>query len=109
MRKFFFKANWYPQLDSSLRVFTQDFHRLIVHYEESQLNPSIISPTDHDLFLIFEHQLRLGHWAAARMVLGWFFYTDQDGWEAEKVAEEEFWRDVVPQAYRGVDTPVIFL
>ncbi|KAJ0418852.1 hypothetical protein BJY00DRAFT_324644 [Aspergillus carlsbadensis] len=55
--KFFFKAPWYPHLDSSIRAFTQVLHRLIIHYEEAQLNPSLITPTDNDLFLVLEHQL----------------------------------------------------
>jgi hypothetical protein len=54
-------------------------------------------------------QLGLVHWVAARIVLGEFFYTDQPGWQGEKVAEEELWRELVPEAQKGVhDTPIIF-
>ncbi|KAL3484312.1 hypothetical protein BJX62DRAFT_218866 [Aspergillus germanicus] len=201
--KSFFTAPWYAHLDSTIRAYTQVLHRLTVHYEEAQLNPSIITPTDNDLFLVFDHQLlstayesreddlheplrlafliyvniriwhfqgipltqypavalqtsievpftylqetapdllfwmlwigglasrgaesrtwfvenlrtvaqQLGleHWIAARIVLGGFFYTDQYGWQGEKVAEEELWGEVIPEAQRGLhDTPVVF-
>ncbi|CEL10658.1 hypothetical protein ASPCAL13774 [Aspergillus calidoustus] len=200
----FFKALWYTQLDSSVRAYTQILHRLIIHYEEAQVCPSLITPTDNDLFLVFEHQLlsasytsrpddpheplrlsfllyvnlRIWHfqgipltqypaaalrasleaslahilkvapdllfwilwmgglasrgaecyawfvenlrtvanqlglqnWVAARILLGGFFYTDQHGWEAEKAAEGELWREVVPEAHNETHhTPVIFI
>jgi hypothetical protein len=47
---------------------------------------------------------------AARILLGGFFYTDQHGWEAEKAAEGELWREVVPEAHNETHhTPVIFI
>ncbi|KAL3461228.1 hypothetical protein BJX64DRAFT_300242 [Aspergillus heterothallicus] len=63
--KFFFKASWYSGLDPQLQFFTQILHRLIIHYEEAQLNPSIITHTDNDLYLVFEHQLLSASYAPA--------------------------------------------
>ncbi|KAL4864693.1 hypothetical protein BDV12DRAFT_205583 [Aspergillus spectabilis] len=53
----FFNAPWYPQLDPAMKTIIHVLRRLILHYEEVQLHPSTVMPTDNDLFLVFEHQL----------------------------------------------------
>ncbi|KAL3495351.1 hypothetical protein BJX62DRAFT_233344 [Aspergillus germanicus] len=53
----FFKASWYMDLDPSMKTFLHVMKRLIQYYEIAQLTPSIIMPTDNDLFLLLEHQL----------------------------------------------------
>ncbi|KAF7182374.1 hypothetical protein CNMCM7691_001854 [Aspergillus felis] len=53
----FFAAPWYPPLDDTLKTFVQVLRRLIIYFETAQQQPSIVLPTDNDLFLVFEHQL----------------------------------------------------
>ncbi|EAW07118.1 uncharacterized protein ACLA_018220 [Aspergillus clavatus NRRL 1] len=53
----FFKASWYPGLHTSMKTFIQVLRRLIIYFEMAQVEPSIVMPTDNDLFLVFEHQL----------------------------------------------------
>jgi hypothetical protein len=53
----FFAAPWYTALDSTLKTFVQILRRLIIYFETAQQQPSIVLPTDNDLFLVFEHQL----------------------------------------------------
>ncbi|KAJ0422490.1 hypothetical protein BJY00DRAFT_77786 [Aspergillus carlsbadensis] len=53
----FFRAPWYMDLDPSMKTFLHVMKRLIQYYEIAQLSPSIIMPTDNDLFLLLEHQL----------------------------------------------------
>ncbi|EAW17372.1 uncharacterized protein NFIA_072870 [Aspergillus fischeri NRRL 181] len=53
----FFAAPWYPTLDNTLKTFVQVLRRLIIYFEAAQQQPSIVLPTDNDLFLVFEHQL----------------------------------------------------
>ncbi|RHZ56138.1 uncharacterized protein CDV56_100127 [Aspergillus thermomutatus] len=53
----FFAAPWYPPLDGSMKTFLQVLQRLIIYFETAQQQPSIVMPTDNDLFLVFEHQL----------------------------------------------------
>ncbi|KAF7136989.1 hypothetical protein CNMCM5793_006740 [Aspergillus hiratsukae] len=53
----FFAAPWYSRFDSSLKSFVQVLRRLIIYLETAQQQPSIVLPTDNDLFLVFEHQL----------------------------------------------------
>ncbi|KKK18816.1 hypothetical protein ARAM_003261 [Aspergillus rambellii] len=54
---YFFKAPWFQGLDSSMKTFLRVFQRLITYYEIAQLRPSLVMPTDNDLFLVFEHEL----------------------------------------------------
>ncbi|KAE8350049.1 hypothetical protein BDV28DRAFT_151295 [Aspergillus coremiiformis] len=53
----FYNAPWYPQLDTSMKTLLQVLRRLILYFEVAQREPSIIMPTDNDIFLVFEHQL----------------------------------------------------
>ncbi|PKX91517.1 uncharacterized protein P174DRAFT_452813 [Aspergillus novofumigatus IBT 16806] len=53
----FFAAPWYPPLDNTLKTFVQILRRLIIYFETAQQQPSIVLPTDNDLFLVLEHQL----------------------------------------------------
>ncbi|KAL2848721.1 hypothetical protein BJX68DRAFT_276253 [Aspergillus pseudodeflectus] len=53
----FFKAPWYMSLDPSMKSFLHVMKRLIQYYEIAQLTPSIVMPTDNDLFLLLEYQL----------------------------------------------------
>ncbi|KAL3459582.1 hypothetical protein BJX64DRAFT_279095 [Aspergillus heterothallicus] len=53
----FFQAPWYTALDDSMKTFLRVSQRLIQYYEVAHLRPSIIVPTDNDLFVLLEHQL----------------------------------------------------
>ncbi|KAL2839655.1 hypothetical protein BJY01DRAFT_237023 [Aspergillus pseudoustus] len=53
----FFQAPWYTGLDSTMQTFLWVSQRLIQYYEVAQLRPSVILPTDNDLFVLLEYQL----------------------------------------------------
>jgi hypothetical protein len=53
----FFAAPWYQPLDNTLKTFVQILRRLIIYFETAQQQPSIVLPTDNDLFLVLEHKL----------------------------------------------------
>ncbi|EED23228.1 conserved hypothetical protein [Talaromyces stipitatus ATCC 10500] len=53
----FFHSPWYGELDSNMKTFIRALRRLILYYEVAQVRPSIVIPTDNDLFLVFEHEL----------------------------------------------------
>ncbi|KAL2817627.1 hypothetical protein BJX63DRAFT_419565 [Aspergillus granulosus] len=53
----FFAAFWYQSLDDSMKNSLHISQRLIQYYEVAQLRPSIVMPTDNDLFVLLEYQL----------------------------------------------------
>jgi hypothetical protein len=53
----FFAAPWYEGLEDSMKNFLHMFQRSIQYYEVACLRPSIIMPTDNDLFVLLEYQL----------------------------------------------------
>lgn len=50
-------ATWSSDLDISTHILIHGFQRLVRYYEAARLQPSVVVPTDNDLFVIFEHQL----------------------------------------------------
>lgn len=62
--KNFLNAPWYPELSPSMKTLLQVLRRLILYFEAAQRQPSIVMPTDNDLFLVFEHQLLSCSYAA---------------------------------------------
>ncbi|KAL4860653.1 hypothetical protein BDV12DRAFT_191576 [Aspergillus spectabilis] len=55
----FSKANapWYEELHSAMKSLLKIFCRLIQHLELGTLFPTLIPPTDNDLFVIIQHQM----------------------------------------------------
>ncbi|KAL2802261.1 hypothetical protein BJX63DRAFT_120268 [Aspergillus granulosus] len=53
----FSEAPWYPGLEDSMKTFLRISQRLVQYYEVARLRPSIIMPTDNDLFVLLKHQL----------------------------------------------------
>ncbi|KAE8395637.1 hypothetical protein BDV23DRAFT_96571 [Aspergillus alliaceus] len=62
--KNFFNAPWYSELAPRMKTLLQVLRRLILYFEAAQRQPSIVMPTDNDLFLVFEHQLLSFSYAA---------------------------------------------
>ncbi|KAL4862452.1 hypothetical protein BDV12DRAFT_207197 [Aspergillus spectabilis] len=54
-----FNAPWYTELELTMQGLLRIFSRLIIYYETATLCPSLIMPTDNDLFILFEYQLLL--------------------------------------------------
>ncbi|KAL5343159.1 hypothetical protein BJX70DRAFT_354728 [Aspergillus crustosus] len=52
-----FNSTWYEELDKSMKVLLRVLFRLIIYYETAVRNPSSVTPTDNDLYILFEHQL----------------------------------------------------
>ncbi|KAL4873112.1 hypothetical protein BDV12DRAFT_209104 [Aspergillus spectabilis] len=52
-----FNSTWFNALDSSMQTFLRISARLIIYYETAMATPSVVMPTDNDLFLVLEHQL----------------------------------------------------
>lgn len=59
---------WSKDLDLSTHVLIRGFQRLVRYYEAARLQPSMVVPTDNDLFVIFEHQLLSVSFDSARAV-----------------------------------------
>ncbi|OOQ83664.1 hypothetical protein PEBR_35945 [Penicillium brasilianum] len=53
----FFAAPWYEGLEDSMKNFLHLSQRSIQYYEVACLRPSIVLPTDNDLFVLLEYQL----------------------------------------------------
>lgn len=53
----FFAAPWYEGLEDSMKNFLHMAQRSIQYYEVACLRPSIIVPTDNDLFVLLEYYL----------------------------------------------------
>ncbi|EED20056.1 conserved hypothetical protein [Talaromyces stipitatus ATCC 10500] len=53
----FSTTNWSSDLDLPTHCLIFGFQRLVRYYEAARLQPSMVVPTDNDLFVIFEHQL----------------------------------------------------
>ncbi|KAL3481542.1 hypothetical protein BJX99DRAFT_243560 [Aspergillus californicus] len=55
----FSKANapWYEELHSTMKSLLEMFRRLIQHLELGTLFPTLIPPTDNDLFVIIQHHM----------------------------------------------------
>lgn len=53
----FFAAPWYEGLEDSMKKFLHMAQRSIQYYEVACLRPSIIVPTDNDLFVLLEYHL----------------------------------------------------
>ncbi|KAL2835187.1 hypothetical protein BDW59DRAFT_168452 [Aspergillus cavernicola] len=58
-------ARWRSEILQETEPFLHVFQRLIQYYEVAQPQPSLIMPTDNDLFVVFEHQLLSIRYTAA--------------------------------------------
>lgn len=53
----FFREPWYASLGDTMKSFLRVSQRLVQYYELSQLQPSIVVPTDNSMFLLLGYQL----------------------------------------------------
>ncbi|KAL5337456.1 hypothetical protein BJX70DRAFT_234384 [Aspergillus crustosus] len=53
----FFRGSWYQGLETSMKHLLLISRRLIQYYEVARLHPSLVMPTDNDLFVVLAYQL----------------------------------------------------
>jgi hypothetical protein len=51
----FATSPWYTEVSPSLKSFLMTFTRLIQHFELGKAYPELVTPTDNDLFTVFQH------------------------------------------------------
>ncbi|KAL2813002.1 hypothetical protein BJX63DRAFT_432290 [Aspergillus granulosus] len=60
----FTTASWNVEIHPTMKSLIETFRRLVRHFEIGTLFPSIVAPTDNDLFVIFQHELLTTHYAS---------------------------------------------
>ncbi|KAL4877956.1 hypothetical protein BJY04DRAFT_221531 [Aspergillus karnatakaensis] len=64
-----FNAQWFLELEPSMRTFFRVVFRLIIYYELAILTPELVMSTDNDLYILLEYQLLAARYPSATTLL----------------------------------------